>query len=134
MHWTRTFRSPDCWLGNPICRGEAQVKLLDSKSGKPEPERGRRSRRSFCRTGFADAIGAGGWQENGAIGESAGQVRGIELTPITRGGDGEAKFWLTPTVSLADSDGFDAKTLRELREVITTNKELIERAWNEHFT
>ncbi len=51
-----------------------------------------------------------------------------------RGGDGGAKFWLTPTVSLADSDGFDAKTLRELREVITTNKELIERAWNEHFT
>jgi hypothetical protein len=35
---------------------------------------------------------------------------------------------------LADSDGFDARTLRELRDVVVTNKELIEKAWNEHFT
>ena len=45
----------------------------------------------------------------------------------------KAKFWLTPTVYLAHSDGFSARTLRELRDVITTNKELIERIWNEHF-
>lgn len=51
-----------------------------------------------------------------------------------RSGDGEAKFWLAPMVYLADSDGFDARTLRELREVVAENKELIERAWNEHFT
>ncbi|MCP5280082.1 MAG: DUF4160 domain-containing protein [Rhodoferax sp.] len=51
-----------------------------------------------------------------------------------RNGDGEAKFWLTPMVSLADSDGFDAKTLRHLREVVAANKELIEKAWHEHFT
>jgi Domain of unknown function (DUF4160) len=50
-----------------------------------------------------------------------------------RGSDGEAKFWLTPTVYLADSDGFDARTLRELQGVVTANKELIERTWNEHF-
>ena len=50
-----------------------------------------------------------------------------------RGADGEAKFWLTPTVYLADSDGFDARTLRELQGVVTTNKELIERMRNEHF-
>ena len=50
-----------------------------------------------------------------------------------RGGDGEAKFWLTPSVSLADSDGFDARTLRELRDAVVANKELIERTWNEHF-
>ena len=50
-----------------------------------------------------------------------------------RSAEGEAKFWLTPTVYVADSDGFDARTLRELRDVITTNKELIERIWNEHF-
>ena len=47
--------------------------------------------------------------------------------------EGEAKFWLTPTVYLADSDGFDARTLRELRDVVIDNKALIERIWNEHF-
>lgn len=50
-----------------------------------------------------------------------------------RGNDGEAKFWLTPTVYLADSDGFDARTLRELRDAIVANRELIERTWNDHF-
>ena len=44
------------------------------------------------------------------------------------------KFWLTPTVYLADSDGFDARTLRDLRTVVAANKDLIERTWNEYFT
>ena len=48
-------------------------------------------------------------------------------------GEGEAKFWLTPTVYLADSDGFDARTLRDLRTVVAANKDLIERTWNERF-
>jgi hypothetical protein len=47
-----------------------------------------------------------------------------------RNGEGEAKFWLTPTVYLADSDGFDARTLRDLRIVVAANKDLIERTWN----
>ena len=50
-----------------------------------------------------------------------------------RGPDGEAKFWLTPTVYVADSDGFDARTLRELRDAVVANKELIERTWNDYF-
>ncbi|CAM8619856.1 Protein of unknown function DUF4160 [Comamonadaceae bacterium] len=50
-----------------------------------------------------------------------------------RGADGEAKFWLTLTVYLADSDGFDARTLRELRDAVIANKDLIERTWNDHF-
>jgi hypothetical protein len=50
-----------------------------------------------------------------------------------RGADGEAKFWLTPTVYLADSDGYDARTLRELRDAVIANKDLIERTWNDHF-
>lgn len=50
-----------------------------------------------------------------------------------RSAEGEAKFWVAPTVCLADSDGFDARTLRELRDVITTNNEVIDRIWNEHF-
>ena len=51
-----------------------------------------------------------------------------------RGVDGEAKFWLEPAVYLADSDGFDARTLRELREVVVANMALIERTWNDHFS
>ena len=42
-------------------------------------------------------------------------------------------FPLTPTIYLADSDGFDATTLRELLGIVNANKELIERSWNEHF-
>jgi hypothetical protein len=50
-----------------------------------------------------------------------------------RSSDGEAKFWLSPVVYLADSDGYDARTLRELRDAVINNKTLIERIWNEHF-
>ncbi len=50
-----------------------------------------------------------------------------------RNTEGEAKFWLTPTVYLADSDGFDARTLRELRDAVIDNQALIERIGNEHF-
>ena len=50
-----------------------------------------------------------------------------------RNAEGEAKFWLTPTIYLADSDGFDARTLRELRNVVADNLTLIERVWNEDF-
>ena len=50
-----------------------------------------------------------------------------------RNSDGEAKFWLTPTVYLADSDGFDARTLRDLRDAVVANQLLIERAWIDHF-
>lgn len=45
----------------------------------------------------------------------------------------EAKFWLKPIVSMADNDGFDAKTLRELTLVIEENTALIERTWHEYF-
>ena len=50
-----------------------------------------------------------------------------------RGNGYEAKFWLEPMVRVADSDGFDARTLRELVEVVEENLELIRRSWNEHF-
>jgi Domain of unknown function (DUF4160) len=50
-----------------------------------------------------------------------------------RGEGGEAKFWVRPDARVADSDGFDARTLRELARVVERNADLIERAWNEHF-
>ena len=50
-----------------------------------------------------------------------------------RSADGEAKFWLQPEVRVAECDGFDARTLRELIRVVEQNTELIERAWHEYF-
>ena len=50
-----------------------------------------------------------------------------------RGADGEAKFWLHPIVHLDNSNGYDARTLRELAEAVGQNAALIERAWNEYF-
>ena len=48
--------------------------------------------------------------------------------------DVEAKFWLKPEVHLAYNDGYDARTLRGLMEVVEANKEKIQRAWNEFFS
>ena len=50
-----------------------------------------------------------------------------------RSGEGEAKFWLHPVVQLERSNGFDAKTLRELTGVVEQNAALIERKWSEYF-
>lgn len=47
--------------------------------------------------------------------------------------DVEAKFWLIPEVRVAYNDGYDARTLRVLHEIIRDNRERIERAWNEFF-
>jgi len=45
----------------------------------------------------------------------------------------EAKFWLTPSVSLADSWGFSGKELNEIEKFVFEKKELIEEKWNEYF-
>jgi hypothetical protein len=47
--------------------------------------------------------------------------------------DIEAKFWLRPDVVIAYSDGFNARTLRELTEIIEQRREEIEQAWHEFF-
>ena len=47
--------------------------------------------------------------------------------------DLEAKFWLIPEVRVAYNDGYDARTLRELLEIVEGNRDRIERAWNEFF-
>ena len=49
------------------------------------------------------------------------------------GQDCEAKFWATPVVSLATSDGLNAKTLRELEQVVEENLDLIKETWNGYF-
>ena len=45
----------------------------------------------------------------------------------------EAKFWLEPELRLAYNDGYNARTLRELLEIVELNRDHIERAWNEFF-
>jgi hypothetical protein len=50
-----------------------------------------------------------------------------------RSSNGEAKFWIHPQLSLARSDGFDARVLRELTQVIEERASEIERAWHEYF-
>lgn len=47
--------------------------------------------------------------------------------------DGEAKFWLTPQVSLATYTGLSAKQLREAQFVVEAHVEEIQNAWNRHF-
>jgi Cys-tRNA synthase (O-phospho-L-seryl-tRNA:Cys-tRNA synthase) len=50
------------------------------------------------------------------------------------GSGGEAKYWVSPIGVLAESNGFDARTLRELLDIVEQNAELIERTWNEYFS
>ena len=45
----------------------------------------------------------------------------------------DAKFWLSPTMSVAYNRGFSAKVLAELMAQAETRREEIERAWNDHF-
>ncbi len=48
-------------------------------------------------------------------------------------GDGEAKFWLEPIVSQAESYGFSPKALRELQKVVEERKIDIQNSWRKHF-
>lgn len=48
--------------------------------------------------------------------------------------EGEAKFWLEPSVELALSKGISEVSLRQIERIITKRKEEILHAWNGHFT
>jgi hypothetical protein len=50
-----------------------------------------------------------------------------------RGEGGEAKFWLHPSPQVASSDGLNARTLKELCEIVEENAVLIEGTWNDYF-
>ena len=50
-----------------------------------------------------------------------------------RQGESTAKFWLAPTVSLANAYGMSASELNTLENVIIANREMLERSWNEYF-
>ena len=47
--------------------------------------------------------------------------------------DGEAKFWLTPTVHLAAATGLSARHIADAQRVVESHIEEIQNAWHHHF-
>jgi len=47
--------------------------------------------------------------------------------------DGEAKFWLTPQVVLANQMGLSAAQIRQAQGVVNVHSKEIQDAWNHHF-
>ena len=47
--------------------------------------------------------------------------------------DGEAKFWLSPIVSLAASHGLSEKELRKLQKIVENNCAKFKKAWKNFF-
>ncbi len=47
-------------------------------------------------------------------------------------GDGEAKFWLEPSIELADNYGLKPKQLREVQRILEERKDEIIDAWKKH--
>ena len=48
-------------------------------------------------------------------------------------GDGEAKFWLEPDVTLAVNYGLTTREIRELQSVVETQRDEIIQYWHDHF-
>ena len=49
-----------------------------------------------------------------------------------KGGGQDAKIWLDP-LSVANSYGFNSREIARIIQVVMDNRDLILRAWNEHF-
>ena len=47
--------------------------------------------------------------------------------------DGEAKFWLEPTIELARNYGLSATDLRQVEQSVNGHAQEIRDAWNDHF-
>jgi hypothetical protein len=47
--------------------------------------------------------------------------------------DGEAKFWLTPEVSLADNAGLSSQQVHEITRILEDRQNDVIEAWREHF-
>ena len=46
--------------------------------------------------------------------------------------DGEAKFWLEPTISLATYSGYSPRQLNSLQKIVQRHKHEIIKKWKEH--
>ena len=47
--------------------------------------------------------------------------------------DGEAKFWLTPQVVIANNTGLSTAQIRQAHAVVNAHLKEIQDAWNQHF-
>jgi len=47
--------------------------------------------------------------------------------------DGEAKFWLEPTIALADYAGFNKKDLNRLQQIVEDQADEFKRNWTRYF-
>jgi hypothetical protein len=50
-----------------------------------------------------------------------------------QGGGRDAKIWLEPEIVIEDSYGFNSRELSNILRVVAANRDLILRAWHEHF-
>ena len=50
-----------------------------------------------------------------------------------KGAGQDAKIWLEPTMAIADSYGFNSAELARILRIIADRRDLILRAWHEHF-
>jgi Domain of unknown function (DUF4160) len=50
-----------------------------------------------------------------------------------KGGGRDAKIWLEPEPSIADSYGFNSRELARILRVVSENRNRIFKAWHEHF-
>jgi hypothetical protein len=50
-----------------------------------------------------------------------------------QGGGRDAKIWIEPEPSIADSYGFNPRELSNILRVVADNRETILKAWHEHF-
>jgi hypothetical protein len=49
------------------------------------------------------------------------------------GTDGDAKFWLEPTIALAENHSLSSKDLVKIAAIIKERKDEIESRWRKHF-
>ena len=50
-----------------------------------------------------------------------------------KGGGRDAKIWLEPEISLADSYGFNSPELSNILQVVAEHRDLLLKAWHDHF-
>ena len=48
-------------------------------------------------------------------------------------GDGEAKFWLSPEIELAENHGLPERELAKIATIIRNHEQQIRTAWTTHF-
>ncbi len=48
--------------------------------------------------------------------------------------DGEAKYWIEPSIELAVSKGLSAVDLKRIQKIVQNRKKEIDDAWNHHFS